>query len=248
MELNNIWETKVYSKNGIDRTYKTVNNRISEGCTMRKTFFIIGFLIIIGFSVFGGGGRQQPNFVIANGTGYTIKSIEIRPSAIVYPGNNAIFSVSDHDIVDKGFVEIFLGDDMLEYTYFDMSIQYDSDLMDNRESIKRVRTGEALNLNSRNKVPVFSLSIKGERNTLEALGSGVAALVTSIMDKIPIIHVDYVDGFRDITARDLFITAFGPLVPQDLVTEELGDYSKVKRTLGNYISFLFEPFVILAVK
>ena len=175
----------------------------------------------------------KADFVLANGTGYTIKSIEVRPSARAYPKNDQVFSISN--IPDKGFVEIFLGEGMTHCTSFDLSIQYDSDVRDNRERLKRVRTREAISLISSNGVPVFSLSIKGEKNTLANLGAGVAAgasvhlvaaVVVSAIVGAPVVLIGGAVGTAAAVLAGGLVTAFGPFVSQDLIAEEIGDYTR----------------------
>jgi hypothetical protein len=205
---------------------------------MKRTLFSFGFLLI-GITLFAGG-NKEPQFVLANGTGYTIKKIEIRPSSKDYPKNNITLSVSDHDIIDKGLIEIFLGEDMIGYSLFDIAIQYDSDSRDDKEKLKWIRTKNAISIKGKNSVPVFSLSIHGEKNTLANIIGGtvagaaapaVIAIVASAIVGAPVIVV----GAPVILATALVggaFVGFSPFVSANLITEELGNYKKLKKTLG----------------
>jgi hypothetical protein len=206
---------------------------------MKYKFFVISFFIICVFNAFGAG-NKEPNFVIANGTGYTIKTIEIRPAARDYPRNNVVFSFAERDIVDKGFVEIFLGDDMVGYSSFDIAIQYDREAREDRERLRWIRTRDPVKISSGRDIPVFSLSVLGESNTLANVAVGAAAgfatpmvigIVASAIVGAPVVVVGGAVFAAVAIVTGAFV-GFSPFVSQNLVVEELGDYRRLRRTLG----------------
>ena len=183
---------------------------------------------------------KKPNFVLANGTGYTVRNIEIRPSKKDYPRNDEIFQIKDINLIDNGFFEIFLSEDMKKYSSFDIAIQYDSNNQDDRERLRWIKTRESIKID--NGIPVFSLSIRGQKNTVANIGvavgtgaaatAGTAAVVGSILLTIGSIPVaaaalPVVVG----VAATSFLLGFSPLTSDSLVIEELGDYRNLKKHL-----------------
>jgi len=100
---------------------------------MKKAIFLFLLMFFAASAIFAVGEREKrtetevyPDFILANGTGYTIKSIDIRPAASVYPQGDNLFSVRGLDLADRQSADIFLPEEFSNFNSFDVTIQYNS--------------------------------------------------------------------------------------------------------------------------
>jgi hypothetical protein len=136
---------------------------------MKKQFSLIFVLFVfVGtMGLFGLGNKDHPDFLIANGTGSTIKKIQIVPSAEKYPNSGKEFNLNDVKLEDTGVLSIYLPDDMKRYDMVDITIQC---------GWRKFNTKQSVNISKSffGKPPMFDFSKKGKDSTFLA-ATGAAA-------------------------------------------------------------------------
>ena len=143
---------------------------------MNKCLSLIYILLLSAgtIGVFGLGAKDNPDFLIANGTGSTITKMQIIPSAIKYPNSGKEFNLDNIKLDDTGVLGIYLPDYMKRYDMVDITVQC---------GMKKFTTKKSVNISKSffGRPQLLDFSKKGKDSTfVAATGAAAGGAITCI--------------------------------------------------------------------